>query len=58
MTAREKAAQAAAEGDTQKAAYWTRIAETVDLAPPLGPGQIATLRALMYPIAEPVVRAA
>jgi T5orf172 domain len=42
-------AGAEAVGDTRRAAYWRSIKETVDQAPPLGPGQIAKLRILLRP---------
>ncbi|MEV5792685.1 hypothetical protein [Streptomyces sp. NPDC052192] len=47
MTAREKAAAAAARGDLAGESYWLSIADTVDQAPPLDPEQTARLRILV-----------
>jgi len=49
MYAERKAAEAAACGDSARAAYWTRIKEVVDQAPPLSAEQVARLQILMRP---------
>jgi len=49
MYAERKIAEAVARGDSTQAAYWTRIKEVVDQAPPLSAEQIARLQILMRP---------
>lgn len=57
MNARERAALAAEQGDSATAAYWTRIAEVVDKAPPLSPEQKSILSVLLRPDPTPATSA-
>jgi predicted GIY-YIG superfamily endonuclease len=43
-----KARAAEAAGDTRGAAYWWSIVQATQQAPPLGPSQVATIRAAMW----------
>jgi len=51
--AERKAREAAERGDTAKAAYWLRIKELVDAAPPLSQAQRTQLRILLTPAPAP-----
>lgn len=58
MNARQKAAEAAARGDTAGERYWLHVADVVDQAPPLSPEQIARLRVLLWSDPAPRTTAA
>lgn len=47
MNARQKAAEAIAQGDVAGERYWLSIADTVDQAPPLTAEQLTRLRILV-----------
>jgi redox-sensitive bicupin YhaK (pirin superfamily) len=50
LTYEERQAQRAVErGDIAGAQSWMRVKADVDLAPPLSPAQIATIRVLLAP---------
>lgn len=47
MMARERAAAARERGDLAEAAYWSAVANTVDVAPPITPEMKERLRVLL-----------
>lgn len=49
MYAAQKIAEALERGDERAAAYWQRIKDLVDQAPPLSPEQRDRLRVLLQP---------